>query len=74
MHMHVKKMADVTRIIVEHLIFMHREVFSEMQNSETCNNKNCTMGQKFELLTSSLKDIALSFSPKENQIIELNKT
>tara|TARA_B110000977_G_C11051923_1_gene482662 strand:- start:1128 stop:1313 length:186 start_codon:yes stop_codon:yes gene_type:complete len=59
-------MADVKMIIVEHLIYMHKEVLGVMRNDEKDNHYYSH--KQFELLTHSLKEIALSFPPKDDPV------
>ena len=70
-------MADVKSIIVDHLINMHKEIFTELKKSDSEITKHkinqYELMKQFQSLTQSLKDIAVSFSPKDDQPLDVNK-
>lgn len=64
-------------IIVDHLMYMHKELYSDLRkhNINEINQNGPTqyeLMKQFQSLTQSLKEIALSFSPKDDQIINVN--
>lgn len=73
-------MADVKMIIVEHLIHMHKELYSELKRTNKHNDivkdenhiNQYDLIKQFEHLTKTLHSIALSFSPKDEHILNVN--